>query len=263
VKITNPWAVKSVALAGSSAIRAWMSTLDIKGAFYDPAIDPAHPDCQGRRIWVFWHEYILLPLYVRGHCNLAMLLSRHRDAEFLARIAGHMGFECVRGSTFAGGGAALRELGRKAEKQNLVITPDGPRGPRRRLAQGCVFLASTLGLPIVAMGLGYDRPWRLNSWDRFAIPRPNSRARGCVSPEMRIPPNLDRHGIEHYRLQVEAILNRLTLEAEAWAESDTSKVEQIPVRREPARDWRRFDVAHEPKLDLSAYQQPLAPSRHR
>ena len=59
---------------------------------------------------------------------------------------------------------------------HLTITPDGPRGPRRHMAPGPIYLASKLGLPLVLMGYAYDRPWRLHSWDRFAIPRPGSRA---------------------------------------------------------------------------------------
>ena len=131
----------------------------------------------GQKIYIFWHEYILLPLYLRGHCNLAMLLSQHRDADILSHVASHLGFEFVRGSSLRGGAAALRELLRRSQKMNLTITPDGPRGPRRQLAQGPVYLASKLGLPIVPMGFGYDRPWRFNSWDRFAIPPPFPRAR--------------------------------------------------------------------------------------
>ena len=83
----------------------------------------------------------------------------------------------------------MRELLAKSQKMNFTITPDGPRGPRRQLAQGSVYLASKLGIPIVPMGFGYDRPWRFNSWDRFAIPRPYSRARAVVSPMMHIPPS--------------------------------------------------------------------------
>ncbi len=82
------------------------------------------------------------------------------------------------------------------------------------------------------MGYGYDRPWRFKSWDRFAVPRPFSRARAVVSPMLHIPPNLDRDGIEHYRRETERMLNRLTLEAEAWAEAGTRKVNEFVVRRE-------------------------------
>ena len=84
----------------------------------------------------------------------------------------------------------------------------------------------------------------MKTWDRHAIPRPFSRARAVVSPAIHIPPDLDRDGMEHYRLQVERLLNRLTLEAEAWAESGTRKAEEVPLRREPIWNRRRFDGPH-------------------
>jgi lysophospholipid acyltransferase (LPLAT)-like uncharacterized protein len=239
MKLLNRLAVKLGGFLAANTVRAWMSTLDYKGAFYDPTVDPVDPRYRGQKIYIFWHENILFPLYLRGHCNLAMLLSRHHDADLLMEVANHLGFEFVRGSTGRGGGTAMRELLRKSRHMNLTITPDGPRGPRRVLAQGPIYLSSKLGMPIVAMGLGYDRPWRLGSWDRFAIPRPYSRARGVVSPPMVIPPDLDREGVEHYRLQVERVLNRLTSEAEAWAEAGTPKIDEVPVRRQ--RGVRQID----------------------
>lgn len=234
MKIRSPALIKTAALTASAMIRKWMSTLDYRVSFYDPTIDPVDPRCCGQKIYVFWHEYILFPLYLRGHCNLSMLLSQHLDAEILSHVAHHMGFDFVRGSSTRGGAAALRELLAKSQKMHLTITPDGPRGPRRRLAQGPVYLASKLGMPIVAMGFAYDRPWRFGSWDRFAVPRPFSRARGVVSPALHIPADLDRDGIEHYRVEVERMLNRLTLEAEAWAEAGTRKVNEYVPRRERA-----------------------------
>ncbi|OHB83018.1 MAG: hypothetical protein A2V98_19100 [Planctomycetes bacterium RBG_16_64_12] len=222
-------------LLATALVRSWMSTLDYKVAYYDPAIDPALPGCRGQKIYLFWHEYILFPFYLRGHCNLAMLLSRHRDAEVLSRAARHMGFGLVRGSTRRGGVTAIRELLRKSRKMHLTITPDGPRGPRRRMALGPVYLASKLGLPLVLLGLGYDRPWRVSTWDRFAIPRPGSRARSVTSPEIHVPADLDREGLESFREKLERLLNRLTLEAETWAESGTRKTGQRPFRPGPSR----------------------------
>ena len=69
-----------------------------------------------------------------------------------------------------------------------------------------------------------------------------------MSPAISVPDNLDRGGLEQCRLQVEQLLNRLTLEAEAWAESGTRKLEEVPLRREPI--WKnnlRIDQAHPPK----------------
>ncbi len=215
-------------LAASEGIRAWMRTLDYRAVFYDRTVDPIL-GIGGQRIYIFWHENILMPLYLRGHCNLAMLLSQHPDAEILARVAYHMGFDCVRGSTNRGGAQAIWELLNRSRSQHLTITPDGPRGPRRQLAQGPVYLASRLQLPLVVMGFGYDRPWRANSWDRFAMPRPFSRGRAVISPPLVIPRDLDRDGLENSRKRVERLLNDLTSEAEAWAEAGTRKAGEITI----------------------------------
>jgi lysophospholipid acyltransferase (LPLAT)-like uncharacterized protein len=245
MNLDSPRMIAAGGLLAAAGVRAWMSTIDCRIAYYDPTVDPVHRDGGSPKIFIFWHEYILGPVYVRGHCRMAMLVSRHRDAEWLQGVARYFGFDCVRGSTYRGGVSALRQMAEKSKTHHLVITPDGPRGPRRKLAQGPVFLASTLGLPLVGMGLGYDRPWRMRTWDRFAIPRPGSRGRAVVSPALHIPPNLQHDGLEHYRLQVERLLNRLTLEAEAWAESGTAKIGELPARREhPDPRWRRIDAAH-------------------
>jgi lysophospholipid acyltransferase (LPLAT)-like uncharacterized protein len=188
---------------------------------------------------VFWHENILLPLYLRGHSNIAMLLSRHHDADILARVATMMGFGTVRGSTFKGGSVALRELAGRAERENLTITPDGPRGPRRRLAPGCIFLASTMRIPIVAMGFGYERPWRLGTWDRFAIPRPWSRARSVVSRAIQVPTDLSRDDLERQRVGLERLLVHLSDDAEAWAGSRAHRAGEKLIRKEPSRHAKR------------------------
>src|SRR5262249_814859 len=151
MKSLSRFAVKLGGLLGSATVRSWMSTLDYRVSFYDSTVDPVDPGYCGQKIFVFWHEYILFPLHMRGYCDLPMLIGRHRDADILTELARHMGFEFVRGSSNRGGAAALRELMDVSRDLNLTITPDGPRGPRRVLAQGPVYLASKLGLPIVAM----------------------------------------------------------------------------------------------------------------
>jgi lysophospholipid acyltransferase (LPLAT)-like uncharacterized protein len=219
---------KLAGLITSEVIRGWMSTLDYRAVFYDRSVDPVC-GVNGPRIYIFWHENILMPLYLRGHCHLAMLLSQHGDAEILARVAYHMGFDCVRGSTYRGGAKAIWELFDRSRRQHLTITPDGPRGPRRQLALGPVYLASRLRLPLVVMGFGFDRPWRAHSWDRFAVPRPFSRARAVIGPALRLAPDLDRAGLEACRQRAERLLNCLTCEAEAWATSGTPKAGEVVI----------------------------------
>jgi lysophospholipid acyltransferase (LPLAT)-like uncharacterized protein len=260
VKINSPFANNLLGLLGAAAIHGWMGSIDHKLACYDPTVDPAHPDCRGQKIYVFWHEYILTPVFLRQDCNVTMLLSRHRDAELLAKIAYHFGLSFVRGSSYRGAATALRELMREGRTAHLALTPDGPRGPRRQLAAGPLYLASKLGLPLVCVGIGYDRPWRLRTWDRFAIPRLGSRSRTVFSPEIAIPPNLDHDALERHRRDAERLLNRLTLEAEAWAEAGTAKLNEIPGRPGPIERRHIFSQARDPAQPAVSAHVHLPPA---
>ena len=231
-----PLSLRWAGLLASNGISTWMSTLEYRALYYDQSVDATF-GCRRPRIYVFWHENILVPLYLRGHCDLAMLLSRHRDADVLARMAYHMGFDCVRGSSNRGSAAALLDMTRRGKHMHLAITPDGPRGPRRKLAIGPIYLASRTGLPIVALGFGADRPWRAKSWDRFAVPRPFSQVRGVISPEVYIPADLDREQLEVRRQGVERLLTDLTVESEDWAASGTRRPGEVVIRPQ-ARDRR-------------------------
>jgi len=237
MKLKHPLFHKVGGLVLSSLTWKWMRTLDFRVRLYEPEVDPAHPDFTGPAIYLFWHEYIPFLLTLRGHCNVALLISRHQDAEWLAESARHLGFGTVRGSTNRSGTAALREICSVGRARNLAITPDGPRGPRRTLAPGAVYLSSRLGIPLVAIGMGYQHPWRMPTWDRFAIPKPYSQARAVVGPRMTIPPDLERGELETWRLRVERHLNTMTGLAENWAGSGRRMQGELPLYRQCAPDW--------------------------
>ena len=233
MKFKSPFLFETLGLLSSSLIRAWMGTLDYKVAYHDPNVDPAYANDGKHRIYIFWHENILVPLYLRRNCNLTMLLSAHGDAEVLSRVAKLFGFNCVRGSSYRGANKALADMKRYAEQTNLTITPDGPRGPRRKMAQGAIYLASKLQIPLVLLGIGSDRPWRANSWDRFAVPRPFSRVRIVVSGDIWVPPDADKETLKHYQLNVENLLTDLSDQGERWAMSDDLMEHQCRVQPGP------------------------------
>ncbi|PQO40971.1 lysophospholipid acyltransferase family protein [Blastopirellula marina] len=218
-KTHHPWIARTGGMALVTSLKMVMSTLDIRAMYFQAENDPANPFCPRRGIYIFWHEYITIPFALRGHCDISMLLSRHRDAEWLAHAASLMGFGTVRGSSSWGSIAALKELIKLSRSQHLAITPDGPQGPRRELAQGPIYLASKLQMPLIPMGFGMDRPLRLGTWDKFALPRPFSRARMIMGEAIYVPRKIDRDQAEAYRQQVQRILNQLTTTAENWAES--------------------------------------------
>lgn len=203
----------------SGFIPFWCSSFDVAIAYQNPIVDPAFMTDQKKRIFIFWHEYISLYLYMRKNCNISMLLSKHRDADILEMLAHLFGFGTVRGSTNRGGIEAIRQMMLKGQSHHLTITPDGPRGPRRKMAPGAIYLASRLKMPLVLVGIGYDHPRRLKSWDRFALPKYGTRARVVASDDIYIPENIDREKIQFYCQKIEKQLTFLTEQAENWAQS--------------------------------------------
>lgn len=266
MKLKSQFLKRLSGLALINASRVWMSTLDYQITYYDPTCDVVHPHYRGPTVFAFWHEYVLAPVYLRPHSRLAMLVSRHEDAEIISQLGSYVGFRVVRGSSNRGGVGALKELFSHGQKMNLVITPDGPRGPRRKFAQGPVYLASKLGLPLVLWGFGHDRPWRTPTWDQFAIPRPYTRCRVVVGPAVNIPPDLDREGLEHYRQEMENLLNMLTTEAEQWAESGSRYEGQKFAHMQPSSRCRldrlMLDPNKEPS-DGSAHDDDAGPTTLR
>jgi len=190
--------------------------MDFKWAFYDPDVDAGMG--QRQYILMFWHEYLLAPLFFRRHCPVTMLTGQHGDADLVNQAAQFVGMKCIR-THHSGGAAALKKFVQLPHHDILAFASDGPLGPRRHLAPGAIFLASKLQLPIVLLGIGYDRPWRMTSWDQFAVPRPWSRGRLITSPPLTIPKRLTRFDMDHYRQKIEVLLNQLTREAEDWAVS--------------------------------------------
>lgn len=220
-------------------LNTWMASLSYRARRYDVSADPADETFRGPAIFVFWHETMQFPIYLRPHCRLAMLMSQHQDAEVLSHIAHFAGLEVVRGSSNRGGTAALREMIQRGQGMSLAITPDGPRGPRRKLAQGCVYLSSRLQIPIVPVGIGYDRPWRNpSSWDKFAFPRPFSRCRAVLGPRLQMPSQIPKESIEHYRQWVEQQLELVTTLAEDWAERRCAVAGEELLYRSPPRSPR-------------------------
>jgi len=135
---------------GAGAIRLLGRTMRIQtegAAGVDELYRKGH-----RLIIAFWHgRQLMMPLTYRG-TGAHILISQHRDGELIHRIVSRFGFRSVRGSTTRGGVMALRELIRLGRSGvDLVMTPDGPKGPRHVAQIGAVQLAQATGLPIVPL----------------------------------------------------------------------------------------------------------------
>lgn len=161
-------------------------------------------------IYAVWHGRLLLLPYLYGHRGSHVLASRSRDGELVARWIRRFGLRPVRGSSSRGGGEALRRLARALRAGGeVVVVPDGPKGPREVLKPGVIALARLTGAPIVPMAVAASREWRLRSWDEFRIPRPFARCVVRFGEPIRLAPAAGRGGEEAARKEVEAALRGL------------------------------------------------------
>ena len=137
-----------------------------------------------RNIWargenaiiVFWHDQLLMMVFGYPGKGAKLLISSSKDGELLSRTMRYFGHATVRGSSSRGGRAALRQLLALArDPVDLVLTPDGPKGPRHEIKEGVLHLAKVTGRPVVPMAFACSRGSRFNSWDRTLLPYPFAR----------------------------------------------------------------------------------------
>ena len=176
---------------------------------------------QGRAVVVtFWHgRLFLMPIQAPRDKRFTILVSQHRDGEYISRTIRKFGLHTVRGSTTRGSLAGLKQLLRAYRQgSNLVVTPDGPRGPREVVQHGVVELARYTGAPICPVTFGAARKKVLKSWDAFLIPYPFSRAVFLFGEPINVPKDSSREEREKIRLQLQEQMREMNALVDSYFE---------------------------------------------
>lgn len=141
---------------------------------------------------VFWHGRLAMMSFAyykfwhrqNGKNKQAkVIISDHKDGEFITRIIQRFGIGAIRGSSSKGGVRAL-SLAIKELKSgvDIIITPDGPRGPRHSVASGAAALAIKTGAPFYVLNYESDNYWEFKSWDGMILPKPFSKLTFNLTP---------------------------------------------------------------------------------
>jgi lysophospholipid acyltransferase (LPLAT)-like uncharacterized protein len=159
-------------------------------------------------IGAVWHNRLLImPLVLRrflSHRHGAALISASRDGAYIAELVQRIGFDVVRGSSSRQGATAMLQLGELlASGRDVVIAPDGPRGPVYELGPGIVLLAQKSEAPVFPLHLEYSSCWRVKSWDRFVLPRPFAKVRVIFGPLHRVATTTTDEEFEAERLRLQ------------------------------------------------------------
>jgi lysophospholipid acyltransferase (LPLAT)-like uncharacterized protein len=217
MKIRHPLMIKLAAFGGAIFMKGWLGSLPFRYHPIGANVDPCRKDLQGHYLYAVWHENLLYALYKYSRSNFCVLISHHADGQLLTEIGRYLRLKLVRGSTSRGSVEGLRKMIRVGLGNHLALAVDGPKGPRRQVQPGVIYMASRTGLPIIPAGFGFDSPWRTRTWDRMALPRPFARCVAISAPRIIVPPNLDKAGIELYRQRLQVDLEEVSDLAEGWA----------------------------------------------
>lgn len=159
-----------------------------------------------RCVIAFWHGG-MLPAWLRfAHQGATALVSRSRDGGLLTELLQSWGFTVVRGSSSKGSEEALAEMVAAAQRGRVLITPDGPRGPARKMKPGAVVAAHRAGVPLYLCRVKASRAIRGTNWDRFLIPLPFATI-DLDYQRLDIAADADRAQIEALIVEAERSLN--------------------------------------------------------
>ena len=210
MKITG-WRARWLIALGFRLLQIWARTLryeidDRAGVIGKPVNE--------NYIGALWHNRLLIfPFVLRrffSNRGGAALISASRDGELLADAIKRFDFDVVRGSSSRLGARAILQLtGVLASGRDVVITPDGPRGPAYELGPGIIFLAQKSGAPVVPVNMEYSSYWRLKSWDRFILPRPFSKVRVIIGQSHHVRSTSTPEEFETERLRLQGAMMAL------------------------------------------------------
>ena len=135
---------------------------------------------EGQCVAVTWHSELLIAPQayrkLRKTQKTSAIIAQHYDGELIARTLGFLKVSALRGSSRKGAKAVLiAAIDSLKNGFSVMITPDGPKGPRYSMSDGAVALALRSNLPIMIINYQANSYWQLKSWDKFVIPKPFSR----------------------------------------------------------------------------------------
>ncbi len=175
-------------------------------------LDQIHPG-----IFPFWHRCVVPAVWIFRKRNLAVMTSRSLDGEYIARVIQRFGYVPIRGSSSRGGQRALLEMQTFVDQGGgAAFTIDGPRGPRYVAKRGPIQLAKATGIAITPFYVAVKKKWVFNSWDRFVLPMPFSRALVRVAARIYVPRDADDALLEEKYREMQSALERITEYAEEY-----------------------------------------------
>jgi len=130
-----------------------------------------------QHVCVCWHGELFMSPQAYRHIHkkhlASAIVSSHFDGALIAATLNIFKIRPLRGSSRKGAYRVLLQAFKSIKKgEEVLITPDGPKGPRHSMSDGAIGIALKSKLPIFVMNFSCEHYWQVNSWDHFVIPKP-------------------------------------------------------------------------------------------
>lgn len=166
-------------------------------------------------IFLVWHNRIfIVPFFFRRR-NIMPLISPSQDGEIPAQIMARWGYKILRGSSSHSMVAPWKEMVKELRNGGeVIIVPDGPRGPDRTMKLGGIKLAQQTGAYLVPFSFSASKIKNLDSWDRFLMFLPFSKVIALYGKPFRVDPGLEGESLKREQLRIEKLLIDLDSKAD-------------------------------------------------
>lgn len=219
------------AILVSILARICFYTSKIEIEFANESYNPKNPEFNGNNvIYAFWHGRLFPMAFIRSKkIPTYAVISNHRDGEFITKTMKYLGVFAVRGSTNRiadkdgkgakdrGGTKAITGMLKRINEGNsIAITPDGPRGPERKVKANSLFVAAKSGVAVLPVSFSCKRGKNFSSWDKLLISYPFSK----IYVKVAEPIFVKEEEVELAGKELEKVLNNITDDCDKICDRD-------------------------------------------
>jgi len=163
-------------------------------------------------IYAFWHNRLAMMPFARPKkVKVNVLISDHRDGKIIAKTMKIFNFNIISGSSTRNSYNAIKNIIKFSKlNQTIVITPDGPKGPKNQINSNIVAISSLCQKYIIPVTYSCSKAFILKSWDRLIIPKLFNKLIIIYGSPLKPEKKLNEQQIEKLNNQLATKLNYIT-----------------------------------------------------
>lgn len=147
----------------------------------------------------FWHGNMLPVWYYFKDLNAYGVVSKSKDGSILSQILENWNYKLIRGSSSKGGKEVLNQIIENLLTNYILITPDGPRGPKEEFKPGIFIASQRTQKQFYFIDVSFSSYYKFEkAWDKFKFPYPFSNINLKSYGPYVIPESLSKDELSDY-----------------------------------------------------------------